>query len=515
MILVLVFGVTLIALAGVSLDTARTETVRYRTEHEIFQARQAAQAGVNEALALLRDGGISQPMSGDSGVDGGDATDGIDDPEWVQHGPDGAYYYRTDVTNLASGQLFTITSYGRYESGTGATFQQGVDPTDPTYDGTGWTQRAIEVLVLASKGIPEAPLYFGNGGVEKGKGGWKWDGAADPLDSSTWTYYGTSGNRPSGTSSWISPGLIGNDVFSVDSRDHPEDWLDLKPSKLPTLVSETPHPYGIFASQTLVGAHNASTFFDTWTSGSSTHDPNTQLTPSPEGSNYEGDRGQAFPVDTSIPDVQTWSWELWSTYGNDPNSIHIDDQDSDLSSIDGEANVVVTNGGLAPGGGHKTFTIGDIDNPQVVFVTGELNVHQNRVLKGYGILVVRDDFHPDEGGNNTPGVDAQIEVAGRLEWTGLVILAGWHPAIDTSGSREGSGIVVNGALFGEDSVQSGGETALDTAQINAYLGTSSGANNKNGAFVATYSREIFEPGGLIYDLLPNVNVRVLAMRDIE
>src|SRR5690606_19907604 len=110
----------------------------------------------------------------------------------------------------------------------------------------------------------------------------------------------------------------------------------------------------------------------------------------------------------------------------------------------------------------------------IAFVTGTLDVNDNRTLRGYGILVVRDDFHPDEGGSNEPSTDAHIRIQGKLEWTGLVILAGWHPNLDLqpqSGSATGQ-IIINGALFGEDSVQSGGETALDTAQIQAYLGRS-------------------------------------------
>lgn len=518
LVLVLIFGATLISLAALSLDSARTETLRYRQENELFQARQAANAGLNEALALLRDGGISRPMSGDSGADNhgdawDDAPDGFDDPEWVQHGPSGGYFYRTTRDFTGGTEIFTITCWGRFQSGTGAQFQQNVHPENPAYDSDGWTQRAVEVLVIARQGIPEAPLYFGNGGVEKGRGGWQWDADADPFDPSTWSYLPVNGNSNS-VSSYISRGLVGNG-FSVDSRAHPEGWLDMSASERANVTlgvnldENGNHAYGIFASQTLVGAHNASSFFDSWDGG----DPNPHLSPAPEGSDFGNDRSNAFPVDTSIPDVQTWSWQLWSEYGNDPNSVHIDDNDSNLSSLDGQNGVVRTNGGISPGG--RVYTVGGPNDPRIVFTTGTLRVGSNNTLKGYGILVVRDDYHPDTGGNNEPNVDGNLQVDGRLEWSGLVILSGWHPFLSTKTSSNGAGIYINGALFGEDSVQSGGETALDTAQIQSYLGNSKNANNENQEFRVTYSREIFEPGGLVYDLLPRVQKQVVAIYDLE
>jgi hypothetical protein len=535
LVLVLLFGTFLVGLSAVALTTATDETRRSRGEWDLFKARQNAMSGVSEALARIREGGQKTPMSGVPA-----ATSGA--PSWVSMGPSGGFYYTTSYD--PSGSVYTITSYGRHEVDAGAQAQSTTAP-GASYDYSGWMVRGVEVIVVGQKEIPNAPLYFGNGGVEKGRGGWRWNAGNDPLDTSSWTaFYGVNGGSPSGVVSYQSRGL----PFRVSALDHPATWLDDgvggfdlgRPAAGDPGVDgvagtaddgpdleQTPHPYSLFAGQTLVGAYNADRWFNEWTHGG-THDPGSLSQPSiddpavypnndPVGSTIEGD---PFPVDTTIPDVQTWAWDMWEKHKN--SALHIQPQGSGSSA---DITLVNAPDGTAPDPANysidttnKIITLGSETNPQVVFVTGRFTIPSNWTVKGHGVIVLRDNYHPDEQTNNTPTGntnETDAHLYGDFEWTGLAMIAGWRPELDTRNMPAGNSVRILGALFGEDSVQSGGEQSLDTAQIQVYIGPSKADASGNGLFEIFYCREIFEPGGLIYHLLPEVSRQIVSIRDLE
>lgn len=486
LVLALVVGMVLLAIAAASLGTVQTEVMGARIEREVFLARLAAQSGINEALSRLKFTYV--PVSGSTTT-----------ASWSRLG-DGGFYYRTSYT----APYHTITCWGRVRTGSGALDQTNVAPDDPSFDPTGWTIRAMEAIVKRNKHFPNAPVYVGNGGVEKGRGGFAWTSGADPADPSTWSYL-PQNDTASGVDSYMSRQL----PFRVDARDHPVDFLD-NTAATPAAAG-TPHPYSVFASQNLVGQHNAESFFQPWTGGGSTHDPRTVTQPSLTNSSVYPSAGDAFQMDANIPDVQEFSWNLWEAYGlqtSNPDVVHLP-PDSQLLGVTGGSGTVVQ--------------VGTETDPKIVFCTGALEIGSNRKLKGYGILVIRDDYHPSVGTNttdNTPtngstrNKEARLEIQGSLEWTGLVIIAGWRPSIDTSNMSAGNIAKINGALFGEDSVQSGGETSLDSAQIQFYIGPSKTSNSSNGRFDVTYCRSIFEPGGFVYDLIPETSREIVCIRDL-
>jgi hypothetical protein len=111
----------------------------------------------------------------------------------------------------------------------------------------------------------------------------------------------------------------------------------------------------------------------------------------------------AFPVDTTVPDVQDFAFSLWNKYGAAPGTTHL-------------------------GSGSHSGTYGDLSNPSVTFATGSLRVNAGETFRGAGVLVIRDAFDPNVDTDNTPTTKAKLEISGRLEWTGLVIVAAWTPA---------------------------------------------------------------------------------------
>ena len=117
--------------------------------------------------------------------------------------------------------------------------------------------------------------------------------------------------------------------------------------------------------------------------------------------------------------------------------------------------------------------------------------------------MIRDNFDPNYDTNNTPSTRASLTVNGTLNWTGLVIVAGWAPSITVN---NGGSMQVVGAMMGEDSVMSGGEESLDTATIILRV---------RDDLDIMYSSEMFQPGGLIYDFLPLIDRTVVGAREIH
>ena len=66
-------------------------------------------------------------------------------------------------------------------------------------------------------------------------------------------------------------------------------------------------------------------------------------------------------------------------------------------------------------------------------------------------------------------------------------------------------MTVVGSLFGEDSVQSGGEISLDSASI---------ILQADGPLRLYYSNSLFATGGLINEFLPSVVKRIVGLREL-
>ncbi|MBX3471742.1 MAG: hypothetical protein KF878_33215 [Planctomycetes bacterium] len=488
--LTLVVGMLLIAIAAASVGITHSQAQGVRGDREAFMARINAQSGINEALSRLRFTLV--PVSGTGST-----------PTWSRLG-DGGFYYRT----TSSGATVRITCWGRVRNDARrsageqvALEQPTLAPDDPTFVSRGWTIRGMEAVIHRTKHFPNAPLYVGNGGVEKGRGGFAWNDNADPSDPSTWTYLPTNSNT--GIDSWMARQF----QLRVDARDHAVGFLsgqgfptgDPHAGLLQRPV-QTPHPYSLFASQNQVGQHNAKSFFQPWTSGSSTFDPRPHQVPNPASTTAYPNANDAFQLDNQLPDVQEFAWALWQAYGGQPGTVTIPANNANL------------------GVSSSVLEVGTASDPKVAFTTGNLNIGENRTLRGHGILIIRDNYHPVLGPfNNTPSGNtnqAKLIVSGNLEWTGLVILAGWAPSVDTKGMTTGKQVRINGAFFGEDSVQSGGETSLDSAQIQFYLGPSIDSTESRGFFRLTYCRSLFEPGGFVYNFMPELRRDLVFIRDL-
>ena len=182
-------------------------------------------------------------------------------------------------------------------------------------------------------------------------------------------------------------------------------------------------------------------------------------------------------MDSSIPDVQSFSHELWNQHKNDASATK-----------------------LAQGSHSGTY--GDMDNPGITFVSGKLTVSGGDTFKGAGILVIRDNYDPNVDSDNTPSSRATLDINGTFEWTGLVIIAGWAPTIDVANTGDAT---IVGALFGEDSVQSGGEISLDSATIIMKIRSN---------FRVLFSNSLFQPGGMAHEFMPAVNREVVGITNI-
>jgi len=183
------------------------------------------------------------------------------------------------------------------------------------------------------------------------------------------------------------------------------------------------------------------------------------------------------PVDTEAPDVQAFLTNLWNKYKDDPSAVHLT-------------------------GGANAGTFGDLTSPGVAFVTGELTVPPGEFFKGAGILAIRDDYDPNVDTNNTPITKSSLKVQGTLEWTGLVIVAGWAPTVAVA---PGGDVTIVGGFLAEDSVQSGGEVSLDSATVTLQV---------EDDFRVLYSSGIFEETGLINPIMPIVTKKVIGMREL-
>lgn len=501
LIMVLMVGLILVATAALSLGSLRDSADSAKGEREVLAARLAAQSGISEALARLK---FTYTPSTSS---------------WVRCG-DAEYFYTTTYT----APTHTIRCFGRTKIDATALAQTTLSPESVSYVRTGWLIRGLEAMVVREKNIPNAPFYVGNGGVEKGRGGFAWTSGADPNDPSTWSYLGVNDSAAGSVDSYQSRDL----PFRLDARDHPIDFLDTGTAPDP---AQTPHPFSMFASQTLVGQHNASSWMAPWVdNGGVTRDPSTVSFPDVDNTSNFPTPADAFPLDQTIPDVQEFVWNLYQRYGGEGGAANDPETNASWASASDLAKVVhitsPSNGDLNVSGSDTTWasntrTIGSLANPKVVFATGELAIDAGKTLKGYGILIIRDDYHPTLGGNtsnNQPSTKAALNAHGNLEWTGLVLVAGWAPSFRASDASPASNhIKINGALFGEDSVMSGGEVALDAAQIQFYIGpqkTGSGAVPNSTDVKVTYSRDMFEPGGMVYELLPEIDRRLVYLREL-
>ena len=438
LLLVVVAGIGLLAVSIVTVDLSVAHSSAGRVQRESFVTRQIAESAVAQALARVRSGGFLTPHSGT-------ATS----PQWVDFG-DGEMYYRTEFDTTTG--VSTVYGWGRTvvdANPSGSSYS----PDDPQWDGTGYMVKGLAVTVLGSKYLPTTPLYFGNGGIERPLGGFEWDGGTDPFDPSTWASVTGS------PSSWQTSSI----PFSASALDHPVDYL--YGGAAPPPATSNPHPFQMWASQNPIGQSNIEAWFNN--SAGAGYDPTINLDPPPTSSYYDvsdpNSPDYPYPIDPNLPDVQTWAWDLWNEH-------------SGASSTN-----------LLSAGSHNG-TYGDLANPSITFVTGKLQVDAGETLKGAGILVIRDDYDPNVDSNNLPSDYARLEIYGQLEWTGLVVVAGWRPYVRV---RPGGDMNVVGAFMGEDSVQSGGEISLDSATI--IMKVQSGMN-------VAFSNGVFQPGGLIYDL---------------
>jgi len=448
LVLTLVFMVGLLAFTAVSIDLMKTQTTFVRSEERIFSARQIAESGLAQGFARLAEGGQLSPVSGNG-----------TSPVWVPFG-DGEYFYSSDfepVTGLA-----TITAWGRVDVGA-ATSGSAVSPDDANWDGDGYLVQGFEVTIRSARYVPKTPLYIGNGGIEKPLGGFEWDDDADPFDPSTWE---TVDSSPSSYQSASVP-------LKVNALDHPTDYLTS--GIAPTPAAAGMHPYNPMVSQNAIGQFNVQAWFNKSANGGSamsgvTPVPTTSYSSDPTSPDY------AFPIDSHVPDVQDYSWAMWSAYRDDPAATKLT-------------------------GGAKTGTYGSLAAPKVTFVTGTLRVDSGKSFAGTGILVIRDDYDPNEDTNNQPSTKAGLDIRGNFQWTGLVIVSGWAPSITVTST--GNATIV-GTLMGEDSVMSGGEISLDSATISLVV---------QGPTRLLYDYDMFQPGGLIYDYLPLLDKRVIAARE--
>ncbi|MCH2373226.1 MAG: hypothetical protein MK538_03520 [Planctomycetes bacterium] len=452
MLVTMIMGVGLMMLTTVSVDLTMVTSVTRRVQRDAFVSRQIADSGASQALAKIKEGGIVAPFSGSSAS-----------PAWVPFST-GDYYYYTNY-DPANG-VSTIRAWGKVAVAENPSTSIEA-PDNPAFDSTGWMVQGIEITVKSYKYIPEAPLYFGNGGMEKPKGGFSWSGGSDPADPSTWSTV-SSGSQSSYQSSSV--------PFEASALDHPTDFIYNGGTPA---AAGMPHPYNIWASQNPIGQFNVEAWFNH--SAGTGNDPTVMLTPPPTSSYYDtSDKTSPdypYPVDPDIPDVQSFAHKLWNTHSTNP-----------------DANLL--------NGGRHSGEYGDMANPAVTFVTGTLQVNSRDTFRGAGVLVIRDNYDPNVDSNNQPSKYARLLVKGTFEWTGLVIIAGWKPSVEI---RYNGNATIVGSLFGEDSVQSGGEISLDSATIIMKI---------RNSMRVLYSNGLFQPGGMIHSFLPGVNTEVVGIRKI-
>ncbi len=460
--LLLILG--LFATVAVSMQLTINTSIEVDHQEQNVVAREMARSAMSQAIAKIKQGGFETPFSGTGSG-----------PSWHPFG-NGDIYYESSYDQIWDAHV--IRAWGRVpvdDTVSGSV----VSPDSPSYDNQGYRLIGYEVAVTGIRYIPEGPAYFGNGGVERPMGGFEWSQSVDPADPSTWTTV-VSSNPASWQESTV--------PFQVSSLDHPIDYLENGGTPTPVWGS---HPYSLWVSQTEIGQFNINAWFDN--SAGAGSDPTTGLTPNPNTTTFsvlDGALDEAFPVDPGIADVQDFSWVLWNEYGEDSGAV--------TSGYDGSAGTV-----NHFNQGNHSGEFGTLALPSVTFVTGKLTVPAGQSFTGSGILVIRDDYDPNTDTNNTPSVRASLDIKGTLEWTGLVVLAGWAPSVNVAA---GGDATILGAFFGEDSVQSGGETSLDSATIILTI---------RDNFRLLYSRDLFTEGGMVYRWLPPVTKRVVGIREIQ
>jgi hypothetical protein len=453
LVLVIFLSLSLMTLAIVSVQAVKVHSLVQETQRGIFAVRQISESAAAHALVRIKEGGLMAPQSG-----GGSTA------AWVNFS-EGQYYYYTTYDNLTG--MSVIRAWGRVAMDSSHSTCM-VAPDASTWDGTGWILHGMEVAVRSRRYIPVSPLYFGNGGIEKPKGGFEWAAGVDPLDRSTWIPVTT----PSSTQASSIP-------FQPSALDYPVDYLSAGGSPAP--ASSYPHPYPVWVAQNDIGQFDVEAWFAN--SAGTGFNPTLGVTPPPTSSYYDtSDRTSPdypYPVCPDTPDVQSLSFELWNKYKSDASAPKL-------------------------AGGSRSGTYGTLASPKVTFVTGSLQVSSGTTFDGCGILVIRDDYDPNTQTNNTPVTKAGLSIYGTFKWTGLVIVAGWAPDVYVD-SIAGASVTIVGSLMGEDSVQSGGEVSLDSATISLTI--------KNTCRIL-YSNGLFRPGGLLYDFLPLVGKEVVGIRDL-
>ncbi|MBI4584670.1 MAG: hypothetical protein HY717_11705 [Planctomycetes bacterium] len=453
LILVVVVGVALLFFSAISVQMSLVHSVTHTVQREAHLARQIADSAAAQALAKIKEAGLLAPMSG-----GGASA------QWVNFS-EGQFYYHTDYDSATN--VSTIRAWGRIPAGASPSACAEA-PDSVSWDGTGWLVRGVEITVKGKRYIPEQPLYFGNGGIEKPLGGFQWADGVDPADPSTWQ---TVTSSPSSYQSSSVP-------FHSSALDHPFDYLYNGGAPAP---ASSPHPYKIWASQNPIGQFNISAWFTN--SAGSGNDPTIGLDPPPTSDYYDtsdlNSPDHPYPVIPNLPDVQSFAFELWNRYKDQSSTTKLNS------------------------GSHQG-TYGDLSNPGITFVTGALQVDTGTTFRGCGLLVIRDAYDPNTDTDNQPPTRARFDIRGTFQWTGLVIVAGWAPDISVS-SDAGANATIAGALFGEDSVQSGGEISLDSATITMTI---------RNSFRILYSNGLFRQGGILHNYLPFVQKEVIGIREI-
>ena len=427
----IILSMSLLFLAAIAIQGVLTRSAASVTIEASLRASQIADSAAAKALARLKHGGIAFPQSGSSST-----------PSWEEFGEGQLYYYTKYDASLDTN---VVRAWGRVAvdySPSKSTFS----PDSANWDGDGWVVEGVEIVLRNFTYFPETPLFVGNGGIERPMGGFHWSRGSDLSDPSTW------GKVTRDASSYQSSST----PFEVSSLDHPSDYLT-NSSATVTAVSTLPHPYSVWVSENPIGQMNVEAWFDN--SAGSSADPTAMISPQPAVPYYDTSSSDSadypYPVDTRVPDVQTYAWVLWNSYSTDPG-----------------ANQIFA--------GSRSGTYGTLAAPEITFVTGNLTVDSGKTFEGTGILVIRDDYDPDVDTNNRPRTRAGLTVRGNFRWTGLVIVSGWAPTIrvDSGGDAR-----IVGSLFGEDSVQSGGEVSLDSATIIYRI---------NDDFKVHYSSSLFE-----------------------
>ena len=343
---VLMFSIVLLSLVIVSMETTKTHATAVREQAVAVEAELVLESGAAQALARLREGGFVEPVSGE----------GIE-AEWVSFGGGEYYYYSV---HDESNKVTSIKAWARIAIEESPSSSKA-SPDAVSWNGTGWYVRGRETLVTSGKYIPEAPAYFGNGGIQRPSGGFSWGASVDPADPSTWIKVGSS------IDSW----QMSTVPFEVNSLDFPADYL--YNGGTPTPLTTVPHPYSSFVSQTPIGQFNAEAWFQ---NSAGPGDPTSKVTPSPDANSYDmtsiSGEDYPYPVDSLIPDVQDFAWELWSKH-QDAAATHLLDSGAHYGDY------------------------GTVADPRVTFVTGTLTVPTGKALRGTGILVVRDDYDPERG----------------------------------------------------------------------------------------------------------------------